>query len=252
MPSIRDRHVALRRQYPEWWVGVLIAAAWLALLVTHRGHVLPRIPFTDPVGVGHHGTHTTGGLGSGFGDDARHWSLMSVAMMAPITFPALRYVVLNSFPYRRTRAQAIFLIACTSVWIGFGLGVWIAARAIRTNLGVSGSDLMMVGLVCATFWQLTPIKRRALIACSRAVPLRPVGRRADASCARYGAQQGWRCIRSCGPLMAVMVVAGHVALLWMVILTAYVVIEEQSESGLKVLQPSAAVLAVLLICLAIG
>jgi predicted metal-binding membrane protein len=236
-----------RRRYPEWWVGVLVGAAWLVLLIAHRGHLLPRLPFIDPAGDGHrHGTEATSDPGSSFGYDLWYWALMSIAMMVPVTFPALRYVVLNSFPYRRTRALAVFLIAFNAIWIGLGLGTLIVVRAMRTELGVSGTDLIVVGLIWATFWQLTPIKRRALIACGRAVPLRPIGRKADISCARYGAQQGWRCIRSCGPLMGLMALAGHTAMIWMVGLTAYVIVEEVSEQGLKLLQPSAVILAIVL------
>lgn len=252
--AVREWQVGQRRRYPEWWVGVLVAAAWLVVLIDHRGGVLPRIPFMDSSsGVAqHHRTGGTASVESDLGSDLWYWTVMSIAMMAPVTFPALRYVVLNSFAHRRTRAQAVFLLAFGAIWVGIGLVLLISIRTIRADLDVSGRVLLVVGLGWAAFWQLTPVKRRALIACGRAVPLRPAGIRADVSCARYGAQQGWRCVRSCGPLMALMVLAGHAALLWMLMLTAYVIVEERSEYGLKLLPPSATVLAMLLVGFVFG
>jgi predicted metal-binding membrane protein len=95
----------------------------------------------------------------------------------------------------------------------------------------------------AAIWQLTRTKRRALFACRRTVPLPPVGRRADAGCARFALLQGWRCVVSCWALMLIMLMVGHAGLIWMVVLTALILVEELTRLGRRLLRPSAAALA---------
>ena len=215
----------------------MVAAAWLALLAglgMHPAHS----------GPGHAPLPVLGALPA--------WSLMVVAMMVPVTLPAVRYVGLNSMRRRRARAMAVYTASYVGVWVAFGVGALGLAHLATEHLGLSEGALLALALGAAAGWQLTRTKRRALFACGRTVPLPPSGRRADAGCARFALLQAWRCIRSCWALMVVMVAVGHASLLWMVALTALVVAEELTVRGRRVTRPAAAVLAAAAVGVALG
>ena len=69
--------------------------------------------------------------------------------------------------------------------------------------------LLAVTVVVAAGWQLTPVKRRALVSCHATRPLAPRGWQAWRDCVRFGWMVGTRCLVTCGPLMLVCVLAGH-------------------------------------------
>ncbi len=226
----RRRQLALTLRWrPEWRVAAVAVAAWVALLA----------------GVGMHGSE----LGAhhappGVLADLAMWTLMVVAMMVPVTLPAVRYVGLNSMRRRQQRAMALYTAVYVGVWALFGLSAIGLHHALATHLGLGDRVLLAIALALAGAWQLTRSKRRALYACGRTVPLPPLGRRADAGCARFALLHGWRCIRSCWAIMLVMVVIGHSSVVWMIALTALVVAEELTISGRRLTRPAAGVLAV--------
>jgi predicted metal-binding membrane protein len=224
----RGRRLARTLQWrPEWRVAAGAAAAWLALLAglgMHRAHLGPD--------------HSPAGVMAGLPG----WSLMVVAMMVPVTLPAVRYVGLNSMRRRRRRAMAVYTAVYVGAWTLFGVTALGADHLLRVHLGLGEHVLLALALVTAAVWQLTRAKRRALFACGRTVALPPLGRRADAGCARYALLNAWRCIRSCWAIMAVMVAVGHSSLVWMVALTALVFAEELTVRGRRVTRPAAALL----------
>jgi predicted metal-binding membrane protein len=229
--SLRDWQAIYRRRHPEWWVGLLIAFSWIAMIARHGGNVSVFRSMTD---------HPSPGFGLALSD----WALMMFAMMVPVALPALHFTALNSLRFRRGRAMLIFLVTYTVIWIAFGIVALAGDRLIRAVLHVSEGVLLAYALTLAAFWQVSGPKRRALIACGRSVPLRPTGTRADISCARYGFQQAWRCIRSCWALMLVMVAAGPAVLAWTIGLSVLIAMEELSPSGLRIQRLSAIVLVV--------
>jgi predicted metal-binding membrane protein len=168
---------------------------------------------------------------------------MTVGMMVPVTLPAVRHVGLNSLRSRRWRAMTVYVAVYVAVWIVFGIVALTGEWTAREIAGLDGRILLALALIMAAIWQLTRIKRRAIFACRRTVPLPPVGRRADAGCARFALLQGWRCVVSCWALMLVMLMAGHAALTWMMMLTALILVEELTRVGWRLLRPSAAALA---------
>jgi predicted metal-binding membrane protein len=231
------RYAIALRWRPEWRVAVLVLSAWLALLA----------------GVGMHRTH----LGSGhspFGVLAGlpGWSVMVVAMMVPVTLPAVRYVGLNSMRRRRQRAMAVYTVVYVWAWALLGVTVLGTDHLIREHLGLGDRVLLALTLAVAAAWQLTRAKRRALFACGRTVPLPPYGVRADLGCVRYALLQAWRCIRSCWALMLVMVAVGPSSLAWMVAMTALVAAEELTVRGRRVTRPAAAALGGAAAVVAIG
>lgn len=229
-PGALGRRVALTLQWrPEWRIAAVVVAAWLALLAglgMQRAHLGPD--------------HSALGVIAGLPG----WSLMVVAMMVPVTLPAVRYVGLNSMRRRRVRAMALYTAVYVGAWLLFGVTALAADHLLDVHAGLGEPTLLALALIVAAGWQLSRAKRRALFACGRTVPLPPLGRRADAGCARFALLHAWRCIRSCWSIMLVMVVVGHSSLAWMVALTALVAAEELTVTGRRLTQPAAAVLAV--------
>lgn len=234
----RARQVALTLQWrPEWRIAALAAAAWLVLLSglgMQRAHLGP-----------HHSAPAVLAALPG-------WSLMVVAMMVPVTLPAVRYVGLNSMRRRRRRAVALYTAVYAGAWVLFGITALGTDHLLRVHLGLSEPVELALALLTAAIWQLSRAKRRALYACGRTVPLPPLGRRADVGCARFALLHARRCIQSCWAIMLVMVAVGHSSLAWMAALTALIVAEELTLRGRRLTRPAAAVLAVAAAAVALG
>jgi predicted metal-binding membrane protein len=148
--------------------------------------------------------------------------------------------------------MALAFAAYLGAWGAFGVlalgGVWLA----RSALGVEERLVLAVSLAAAAAWQLTRFKRRAIFACTQTVPLPPIGRRADAACLRLGLRQGARGIRSCWALMAVIVALGASSTVWMLALTALIVLEDLTLVGRRLLRPSAVVLGLAAVVVVAG
>ncbi len=173
-------------RHPHWWAIALCASAWgwLALRWWGSRHA--------------HGL------------ELFDWTLMVGAMMLPLVFAHLRVVAARSVWRRRQRAMAAFL--CGYAAISLLAGVLIialvgAAEVFGPNFG--SPALVAGGFVLAAAWQISPLKRRALTACHRTMPLAPHGWRAHRDCLRYGCIIGRSCFVSCGGLMLACVLAGH-------------------------------------------
>ena len=152
--------------------------------------------------------------------------LMSIAMMLPSTTGAIRLTAARSLWRRRGRAIAEWIVAFVAVWLFAGVAI-LGARDLAIDGGVlrPGPMPLVVGLVLAAAWQLTPIKRLALNGCHRTRPLSPSGLRADRDCLLYGAMIGRECVVSCGPMMTVMTLCDQHQLILMVGMTAVVFVE---------------------------
>jgi predicted metal-binding membrane protein len=254
---------ATLRWWPEWRVGIVVALAWIALLAgvgrssgeaRHTEGVMATAGLTSQDQQAHDEHHARAMVADvahrdpqlapgGVLADLPGWGLMAVAMMAPVTLPAVRHVGLNSIRRRRQWAMALYFAVYVGVWVAFGVLALAGERVVRQTLALHGDGLLALILAMAAWWQLTHFKRRAIFRCRRTVPLPPVGLRADAGCARFALQQGWRCVTSCWAFMALMVVVGHSGLMWMTALTSVIVVEELTTFGRRLLQPSAAGLA---------
>jgi predicted metal-binding membrane protein len=230
---------AALRWRPEWGITVIVAFAWIALLATHDHRYHGPVTFTDGPAPGPQ--RGWGGLLVGLPG----WALMAVAMMAPVTLPAVRHVGFNSIRRRRQWAMTLYFAIYTGVWVAFGVLALASERLARETLGLDRRVLLALALAVAAGWQVTRGKRRALFRCRQTVPLPPIGLRADAGCARFALQQGWRCVTSCWALMAVMAVVGHSdhsGLVWLTALTALVMAEELTLLGRRLLRSSAVAL----------
>jgi predicted metal-binding membrane protein len=209
--------------HSQWWVAGGTAVAWLVLAFTGRS-------------AGHH----TMSLPA--------WILMCVAMMTPLTLPAVRHLHRNSIRVRRRRAIGLFLVAYHGIWIAFGALLLGSAAVLELHM-LAPQWIAVTLLGVATVWQLTRAKRQALRACRRTIPLPPQGRKADIACVRFGAQQGWRCVVSGWPLMALMALV-PLPLAVMAAAAAWMYAEECTRLGRESVRQAAALFAVAAIAVA--
>ena len=180
---VRMRRLAWRR--PDWWVAVLVAAAWLVLFssgVGDLGHLFGLAPT-------HHSPL----------DWLGHGAVMSAAMMVPLVLPTLRHVAFSSLWARRNRAQFLFNAGFLAVWSLVGATQLACGELVSEQLGRP----IMIGLAftSAIAWQLSPNRGRLLQRCQVTMPLTPLGWRADRDCLVFGARIGLSCVATCWALM---------------------------------------------------
>jgi predicted metal-binding membrane protein len=233
------RGLALR--HPELGAAAVVAAAWVTLVVlAARAGGLSAAATGGMAGMSMGGpaarsawSTAAAGLPS--------WMLMTVAMMGPAALASVGHTGRSSLAWRRRRAMAEFSAAYLAVWAAFGLLAQAAAAAAVP--AVPGPAALAAVLAAATAWQLTPLKRRCLIACHRAVPLPPRGWRAEKGALRFGLRNGLSCLGSCWCLMLVMTVAPGGQLLWTAGLTGVVTAERLARRPRHAARTAAAALA---------
>jgi hypothetical protein len=173
-------------RYPHWWAILLCAGAWGWIAArwwgSSHGH---RLSVVD-------------------------WMLMVAAMMLPLVFAHLQLVAGRSLWPRRQRAMAAFLCGYAAVSLLTGMAlVAIVTVADAVGYAVGTTPMLATAFALAAAWQVVPLKRRALTACHRTMPLAPRGWRAHRDCLRYGWTIGGNCLVSCAGLMLACVLAGH-------------------------------------------
>jgi predicted metal-binding membrane protein len=175
------------------------------------------------------------------------FTLMVIAMMLPASAASVRFVAGRSLWRRRNRAIVVWTLGYVAIWLPVG-AVIVGARAIAVQTGLlhSGAAPLIIGLLLAAGWQLTPIKRLALNGCHRTQPLAPSGIRADRDCFLYGVAIGRDCIVSCGPMMAAMTLGNRNELILMLGMTTIVLVERVRHRVPR----RASALALGLLCLA--
>ena len=154
------------------------------------------------------------------------WLAMAVAMMIPSATRPLARAASGS-----AARGLIFSCGYVAVWAAAGLPALLILRAVTWT-----PTWIAVSWILAGAYQLTPVMRRHLTACSgisfRGDPL------------LYGIRQGLRCAVSCGPLMVVVsVTAMAVPQLWLalvilVLMTAFICWEKRSSTTVRALAVS--------------
>ncbi|WP_400996597.1 DUF2182 domain-containing protein [Agromyces sp. GXQ0307] len=137
------------------------------------------------------------------------WALMVAAMMLPTVLPLVRYVADVSRPARRASMVATFVGAYLAAWCAVGAAVVAAEFTATTAFGPVPRAALVVMIVAAALWELTPAKRHALARCCRTAPIRLRGAAAYGSSAALGLRHAVVCVIACGPAMAVLALAGH-------------------------------------------
>lgn len=178
-------------------------------------------------------------MGAGYGARLGMWTLMCVAMMLPTAEPAVHHTARNTLAWRRGRAVIAFVAVYLGIWAAYGA----VALAVAGPLAPASTGALATVLLVAACWELTPLKRRALRACHRSVPLAPRGWRATRSVIRFGLRNGCACVASCWAIMLVMAVVASHALAWMVVLAAIVAAQKLLPRPDRTTRAAAATLA---------
>lgn len=150
------------------------------------------------------------------------WLLMIVAMMAPMTLPAIAHIQVSVFAQRRVRATLIFLAGFAAIWLIPGLAISALARAFET-MAASGYGPAALALLIAGTWQCSPWRQGFLNRCHAHRPLAAFGLRADLDALRLGLAHGLSCIGTCWAwmLLTAMLPAWHLLLMPLVALLSF-------------------------------
>ena len=170
------------------------------------------------------------------------WTVMQVAMMSPTAIPMiLMYtkVERNRNPERSPILRtAIFLLGYIVMWAGFsavfaGIQMVLQATALLSPAMASTSPWLAGGiLLAAGLFQFSKLKEVCLTECRTPVMYFMLEwREGDAGAFMMGLKHGLHCIGCCWVLMALLFVAGVMNLLWMAIMTAFVLIEKLAPKG---------------------
>jgi predicted metal-binding membrane protein len=165
------------------------------------------------------------------------WAIMMVAMMLPAAVPMLvRVAQPGSHRDGRTHkalATSALALGYVAPWIGFSalaaLAQWLLleARLVSPMMASSSPYLSALLLAAAGAYQFTPWKEACLARCrSRLGVLRAERGNRIASAFRFGLDQGAWCMGCCWLLMTLLFVLGVMNLVWIVVLTALVLVEQ--------------------------
>jgi len=158
------------------------------------------------------------GDGAGVAGFVAAWTVMMVAMMLPSATP---FVLL----YRRGASSA-----ATARLVSGYLAVWGATGIIAWALHEAAMDVpASVVLAAAGVYQLTPAKRACLRRCR--TPADFLVERWRANAFVLGADHGRWCLGCCWALMAVLVVAGMMGIVWVVAISGVVAVEKLTSRG---------------------
>ncbi len=183
--------------HPEAWWYALAAVAWVVLVTRHTLSGHPPMPMP---------MHPTDGY-AGHSADAialawAWWLVMAVAMMLPIAAPTARRVAAGSLWNRRQRALIEFQVGYLTVWAVLG----VAVVSLATTTWPSGAppSAVMIALLAAAGWQVSPPRRRILRRCGDLGAYAVRGWQADRDCFTLGCRAGAQCTVTCGATMIVM------------------------------------------------
>lgn len=139
------------------------------------------------------------------------WSLMVAAMMLPVVNPVVCRVAAGGLWARRPQTVTEVVVGYLVPWLGVGLVGIVVVREMLP--GLVEPRVVAGALVVAAAWHVAPPRRRLLIRCGAVQPGALVGRRASIDALRNGWVVGVRCVATCGPAMAVMLLSHGVLLM---------------------------------------
>lgn len=170
------------------------------------------------------------------------WSIMMVAMMLPAAAPMI--LIFMSVQQRRSQAGRashptwIFVAGYLAVWTGFSLLATLAqwgmqqASVISSGMSVSHPALSAAILVLAGIFQWSPLKHACLSKCRSPLAfIMSHWRDGLLGALRMGFEHGAYCVGCCWLLMVLLFVAGVMNLLWVMAITAFIVLEKLVPKG---------------------
>ena len=165
------------------------------------------------------------------------WAIMMIGMMAPSASPMVllfaRIQKERNTQGRPMVASGLFLLGYVLVWTGFSLAVtliqWQLHNAMLISPMMVGTSPLLGGalVIAAGVYQWTPAKQACLTRCRS-----PIGflltewRDGDRGALVMGFRHGLFCTGCCWLLMLILFVVGVMNLLWITLLTAFVLLEK--------------------------
>jgi predicted metal-binding membrane protein len=185
------------------------------------------------------------------------WWVMMIAMMTPSAAPmillyarATRHAQAGGQPQQAVVPTAAFAGGYLLAWLAFSLiatalmwsferfGTISAATMASTVAWLSAAILFAAGL-----YQLSPLKHACLSLCrSPAAFLSRHWRPGTSGALRMGVQHGVFCVGCCWVLMALLFVGGVMNILWIAVLSLFVLIEKVAPVGIWFSRTAAAIL----------
>jgi len=158
------------------------------------------------------------------------WLLMLVAMMPPLLARPMEHLWFVAVAERRFRALGLFIVAYIAVWTLAGVALMATAVAVEVLGSAAGFPAFVpIGFV-AFVWQTTPLKQASLNFCHRAPQISPSGLAADRDCLHYGLSTALGCVGACWALMLVPLVVHRLDCPTMVIISAVLLLERQTQA----------------------
>ncbi|MHA6794513.1 DUF2182 domain-containing protein [Pseudonocardia bannensis] len=222
--------------------GLLFALSATAWSLTHR---LAMPEMSAGILTGAHpmdGTPMDGAMrpgAAGAGLFLATWVVMMAAMMlpsiAPFTVGMTRLMRAGGAGWAGTAALTTGYFI---VWTGFGLVAYVVVLGFEALAGGPAEPAARVGaavLLAAGLYQFTPLKRVCLRHC-RSPALLVLQHGQEAVRSRFGAFRagighGGYCLGCCWALMAVLLAAGVMSLIWMGAIAAVVAVEKVNRYG---------------------
>jgi predicted metal-binding membrane protein len=223
-------------------LGSLVLLAWYALWLWGRspyGHLVLHSPMH--MGMMAQSTWLFAGI------FVAGWTLMTVAMMLPTSFP----LILLFHRIVRDRAAAAWLVML--LVLGY-LGIWLlcgvflqavnwSVHAGLTQLLTHAPALWISGaavLTIAGLYQFSPLKYACLDKCRSPLSFivsRWQGGNESAQALRIGLEHGLFCVGCCWSLMLLMFVVGVQSLVWMLLLGVVMALEKNLPWGRRLSAP---------------
>ena len=183
------------------------------------------------------------------------WTVMMVGMMTGTAAPVL-FLFAGA---RRGRADgdvwwpvSLFGFGYLLVWIGFSAAAtlvqWALHQAAMLSPNMSALSPRVGGgiLLAAGVYQLTPFKGACLAQCRS-----PLGflmthwRDGNGGALRMGVAHGWYCLGCCWAVMCVLFVVGVMNLIWVAVLSVFVLVEKIGPAGVAVARVAGAIMIVI-------
>ena len=153
------------------------------------------------------------------------WTVMMAAMMLPSVAP---FALLYARGASRPAAPAILAAGYLGVWTLVGIPAYLLDRA----LGMDHPTATAAVLIAAGLYELSPFKQGCLHKCRSPVDFLVQHWHPGLGGAfRLGAEHGAYCLGCCVALMAILVVAGGMGLVWVVAIAAVVAAEKLLPHG---------------------
>lgn len=167
------------------------------------------------------------------------WTLMTVAMMLPTSFPLLGlFHTLVSEREHRASLLALCIIGYLTTWVFFGALAHFGVSQLYPF--VADVNFQTGLLILAGIYQFTPLKHYCLQKCRS--PMSFImghwhGRNEASESFWLGAHHGLFCIGCCWSLMLLMFLAVTVHFLWMMVLGTIMAIEKNVSWGNRIGTP---------------